>query len=66
MKEGCIKEVPEISASDAIDAIKEGVDLLEWESAFTRFAHSVQAYRHTGFEIHTFAGFLFDSSRWTC
>jgi len=52
--------VPEISASDAIDAIKEGVDLLEWESAFTRFAHSVQAYRHTGFEIHTFAGFLFE------
>jgi hypothetical protein len=60
MNEGCIKEQVEISASDALEMIKEGGDLLQWDSAFIRFAHSVQAYRFTGFEMHTFAGFLFE------
>jgi hypothetical protein len=61
MNEGCIKEQVEISASDVIDSMKDGaMDVLQWDSAFMRFAHSVQAYRHTGYEMHTFGGFLFE------
>jgi hypothetical protein len=47
---------------DGFDVIDDMADMsmFAWDSSFQRFCHSLQAYRHLGMELHTFAAFVFE------